>query len=195
MSWNRDRVDQIDIWLRPLTQPLTATSPVPSLPPLRPRHVCPTQIASDECRTSHGVRVPAASTRVRRRPSPTPDRHRRVCPSGADALKLQPPSLALSLALTRRARRKDPSGGSHISRSGTPLSFQGQGHEQGSYYDDEDVFDDYTHERLPTEPARIDLELPESNLDLTMTFQSILAEAAPAEPAQECVFLPVLARC
>ncbi|RPD66177.1 hypothetical protein L226DRAFT_530297 [Lentinus tigrinus ALCF2SS1-7] len=81
---------------------------------------------------------------------------------------------------------KEPSGGSHFARSGTPSSYQGQGQEQGaSYYDDEDVFDEYTHERLPTEPARIDLELPESNLDLTMTFQSILAEAAPAEPAQE----------
>ncbi|KAI0721053.1 hypothetical protein C8T65DRAFT_632075 [Cerioporus squamosus] len=74
---------------------------------------------------------------------------------------------------------KEPSGGSHLARSATPLSHKGQ--EQGDgYYDDEDVFDEYTHERLPTEPARIDLELPESNLDLTMTFNTILAEAEPA---------------
>ncbi|RDX56733.1 hypothetical protein OH76DRAFT_1336679, partial [Lentinus brumalis] len=48
-----------------------------------------------------------------------------------------------------------------------------------------DVFDEYTHERLPTEPARIDLELPQADLDLTMTFETILAEVAPAEPAPE----------
>ncbi len=69
-----------------------------------------------------------------------------------------------------------------------------KGSEQGEgYYDEEDVFDEYTHERLPTEPARIDLELPQADLDLTMTFETILAEVAPAEPAQECVFLLVSA--
>ncbi|PIL24031.1 hypothetical protein GSI_13782 [Ganoderma sinense ZZ0214-1] len=50
------------------------------------------------------------------------------------------------------------------------------------YYDDDDeLFDElYSHERLPTEPQRLDLELPEANLDLTMTFNSILEAAKPS---------------
>ena len=50
---------------------------------------------------------------------------------------------------------------------------------EGYYDDEEDVFEEYMHERLPSQPAQLDLELPESNLDLTMTFQSILEEVAP----------------
>ena len=38
------------------------------------------------------------------------------------------------------------------------------------------MFDDYLHERLPSEPARLDLELPQSELDLTIDFNSILSE-------------------
>ncbi|KAH9900973.1 hypothetical protein C8Q73DRAFT_786386 [Cubamyces lactineus] len=45
------------------------------------------------------------------------------------------------------------------------------------YYED----DDFHHERLPSSPARLDIDLPESNLDLTMDFNSILAAGAPAE--------------
>lgn len=50
------------------------------------------------------------------------------------------------------------------------------------YYDDDDeLFDElYSHERLPTEPQRLDLELPEANLDLTMTFNSILEAVKPS---------------
>ncbi|KAH9856925.1 hypothetical protein C2E23DRAFT_881424 [Lenzites betulinus] len=33
--------------------------------------------------------------------------------------------------------------------------------------------------RLPAEPVRLDVELPEADLDLTIDFNSILAEAAP----------------
>ncbi|KAI0709285.1 hypothetical protein C8Q76DRAFT_104580 [Earliella scabrosa] len=69
----------------------------------------------------------------------------------------------------------EPSGGSHIGRSATPLSHRGE--QAGEdYYDEEDVFDDYLHERLPSEPARLDLELPQSELDLTIDFNSILSE-------------------
>ena len=46
------------------------------------------------------------------------------------------------------------------------------------------MFDDYLHERLPSEPARLDLELPEASLDLTTTFNTIIAENAP-EPEPE----------
>ena len=52
--------------------------------------------------------------------------------------------------------------------------------------------DEYTHERLPTEPQQLNLELPESNLDLTMTFNSILTAPDPPESAQEYVFPSVL---
>ncbi|KAI0636928.1 hypothetical protein C8Q77DRAFT_1154816 [Trametes polyzona] len=37
-------------------------------------------------------------------------------------------------------------------------------------------------QRLPSSPARLDIDLPESNLDLTIDFNSILAESAPKEP-------------
>ena len=50
------------------------------------------------------------------------------------------------------------------------------------YYDDDDeLFDElYSHERLPTEPQQLDIELPEANLDLTMTFNSILEAVKPS---------------
>ena len=60
------------------------------------------------------------------------------------------------------------------------------------YYDDDDLLDEYTHERLPTEPQQLNLELPESNLDLTITFNSILTSPDPPESAQEYVFSSVL---
>ena len=74
-------------------------------------------------------------------------------------------------------------------RAGTP-SRGGQPDEE--YYDDDDLLDEYTHERLPTEPQQLNLELPESNLDLTMTFNSILTAPDPPESAQEYVFPSVL---
>ncbi|KAI0647093.1 hypothetical protein C8Q79DRAFT_1009235 [Trametes meyenii] len=54
----------------------------------------------------------------------------------------------------------------------------------GQYHDD--AFEDF--DRLPSSPARLDIDLPESNLDLTIDFNTILAESrsAPA-PAEEKV--------
>lgn len=80
MSWNRNIASTIDICFSQLP---TVTSPLPSLPAVRPRHVCPTQIASDECRTPNGARVPSIQPRVRRR------RLINVGASGAKTLKLQ----------------------------------------------------------------------------------------------------------
>ena len=79
-------------------------------------------------------------------------------------------------------------------RAGTPsrqqLQQQGSGGGGGGgggedYYDEDDFLDDYTHERLPTAPAQLDLELPESDLDLTMTFNSIIAEGIAAAEKEE----------
>ena len=97
-------------------------------------------------------------------------------------------------SLTARPRcRKEPSGASaHAARAGTPSSSRqapSGGGGDDYYYDEDDFLDEYTHERLPTEPAQLDVDLPESNLDLTMTFDSILAKDAPPEPADECVSL------
>ncbi|KAI0748164.1 hypothetical protein C8Q80DRAFT_1170490 [Daedaleopsis nitida] len=81
---------------------------------------------------------------------------------------------------------KEPSGGSHlnIARSNTPLSQRGADGGDGYYDDDEDVFEEYMHERLPSQPAKLDIELPESNLDLTMTFESILEESKKQNPEE-----------
>ena len=74
------------------------------------------------------------------------------------------------------------SGGGRVGTPSRQQLQQFQHQQQGSgggggggedYYDEDDFLDDYTHERLPTAPAQLDLELPESNLDLTMTFNSI----------------------
>ncbi|KAI1795844.1 hypothetical protein LXA43DRAFT_689802 [Ganoderma leucocontextum] len=75
--------------------------------------------------------------------------------------------------------RKEASSGSLHNRAGTP-SRNGQPTEE--YYDDDDeLFDEpYSHERLPTEPQRLDVELPEADLDLTMTFNSILEAVKPS---------------
>ena len=61
----------------------------------------------------------------------------------------------------------------------------GGGEEGDEYYDEDDFLDEYTHERLPTEPQRLDLDLPEANLDLTMTFNSILEAVKPSGGEQE----------
>lgn len=69
-------------------------------------------------------------------------------------------------------------------RAGTPAR---NGPPNEEYYDDDDeLFDElYAHERLPTEPQRLDLDLPEANLDLTMTFNSILEAVKPSGGEQE----------
>ncbi|KAI0374937.1 hypothetical protein BV20DRAFT_961172 [Pilatotrama ljubarskyi] len=36
-------------------------------------------------------------------------------------------------------------------------------------------------QRLPSSPAKLDIDLPEANLDLTMDFNSILAESVPQD--------------
>ncbi|KAI0670340.1 hypothetical protein C8Q78DRAFT_1069965 [Trametes maxima] len=59
----------------------------------------------------------------------------------------------------------------------------------GQYHDgDGGAFDDDGFDRLPSSPARLDIELPESNLDLTIDFNTILAasRSAPA-PVEEKV--------
>ncbi|KAI0331097.1 hypothetical protein GY45DRAFT_662812 [Cubamyces sp. BRFM 1775] len=62
-------------------------------------------------------------------------------------------------------------------RSDRAPSHMSQASDGTGYYED----DDFHHERLPSSPARLDIDLPESNLDLTMDFNSILAAGAPAE--------------
>ncbi|TBU50821.1 hypothetical protein BD309DRAFT_944751 [Dichomitus squalens] len=86
---------------------------------------------------------------------------------------------------------KEASSGSGAlhNRAGTGQSNEEHHHyyDEGDGYDDDDddFLNEYAHERLPTEPQRLDLELPEANLDLTMTFNSILKGPDPPEDAHE----------
>ncbi|KAI9064480.1 hypothetical protein FKP32DRAFT_1570640 [Trametes sanguinea] len=50
---------------------------------------------------------------------------------------------------------------------------------------DDDTDSLYQHDRLPSSPAKLDIELPESNLDLTMDFNSIMAAQAEGQKSEE----------
>ncbi|KAI8998603.1 hypothetical protein BD414DRAFT_127518 [Trametes punicea] len=63
-------------------------------------------------------------------------------------------------------------------RSDRAPSHMSQASDGAGAGEDDDLFQ---HERLPSSPAKLDIDLPEADLDLTMDFNTILAEGAPAE--------------
>ncbi|KAI0780888.1 hypothetical protein BD413DRAFT_608115 [Trametes elegans] len=78
--------------------------------------------------------------------------------------------------------RKQPSRDSvrSLARSERAPSHRSQASD--GYYDDGGELD---FQRLPSSPARLDIDLPQSDLDLSIDFNSILSDGAPAEGQQQ----------